>query len=194
MGKIIPRWEWRTFGEDLDSFIKEIQSHSLASDRESKESYILSRVGSDNIKIRDQLLDIKSPLRINDKGLEQWTVLMKASFPVHINDLALVYKAFNIKLPYLEKDEYSYDEFIDVLVKTQEDLLIVQVEKRRFGYEIDGAIVEVADVIFNGKKLNTIAVEHENPHLVLKVLDRFNLNEMENLNYIEAMKRIFNFK
>ena len=43
MEKIIPRWEWRTFGEDLSKGEENIKKHGNPRHRESKEIYILSK-------------------------------------------------------------------------------------------------------------------------------------------------------
>ena len=195
MEKIIPRWEWRTFGGDLSKGEKNIKKYGNSRDRISKEIYILSKNSNDNTKIRDELMDIKSPLRINEKtGLEQWTVLAKSAFPIHINDLALVYKAFGIKLPYLEKDQYDYKEYIEELIGKNPELKMINVEKNRHGYLIDDAIVEIAEVKFNDISTKTIAVEHADMEVVLKTVEKLGLTEYENVNYIKAMKQIFGLK
>ena len=192
MEKIIPRWEWRTFGKNLSKGEENIKNNRIARDRKSKEIYILSKHSNDNTKIRDELMDIKSPIRINEKiGLEQWTVLAKTAFPIHINDLTLVFKAFGIKLPYLKKDEYSYREYIEDLIRKNSDLMMIDVEKNRHGYLIDESIVEIAGVKFNEFEIKTIAVEHKYPQLVLQTVKKLGLSNFENVNYIKAMKRIF---
>ncbi len=192
MEKIIPRWEWRTFGDNLSKGEENIKKYGEPRNRRSNEIYILSKNSNDNTKIRDELMDIKSPIRINiETGLEQWTVLAKSAFPIHINDLALVYKAFGLKLPYLDKDEYSYKEYIEKLIGQNPELKMINVEKIRHGYLIDDAIVEIAEVKFNDFSTKTIAVEHSNPELVLKTVKKLGLTEYENVNYIKAMKRAF---
>ncbi|NQT64921.1 MAG: hypothetical protein HQ554_01950 [FCB group bacterium] len=195
MEKIIPRWEWRTFGEDLSKGEQNIIKYGNARHRESKEIYILSKNSNDNTKIRDELMDIKSPIRINEKtGLEQWTVLAKSAFPIHINDLALVFKTFGLELPYLDKDEYSYKEYIEVLIGENPDLKMINVDKNRHGYLIDDAIVEIAEVKFNEFSTKTIAVEHTDPKVVLRTIEKLSLTEYENVNYIKAMKQTFGLK
>ncbi len=189
MEKIIPRWEWRTFGSDLSKGEENIRKHPQGKVRESSEIYILSRASNDNTKIRDMLMDIKTLLRVNDDGLEQWTPILKAGFPIHITDLAIVYKAFNIPLPYLQKDEYSYREYLDELIKPAEELEIVDVFKKRYGYTINDCIVEIAEVTFNGQPIKTIAVEHPDPELVINTVKELGLIDYENVNYIKAMKR-----
>ena len=189
MGKIIPRWEWRTFGDDLKDGISAIQAYPEGKVRESAEIYILSEKSNDNTKIRDELMDIKTLIRVNQDGLEQWTPILKAGFPIHITDLAVVYKAFNIPLPYLEKDEYTYEEYLNMLINPNHALHPVNVVKERHGYTIDECIVEIAYVKFNNMPHQTIAVEHANPELVIKTVKKLGLDRYENINYIKAMKQ-----
>lgn len=191
MEKIIPRWEWRTFGTDFGKSEELIKKSGSPNTRESEEIYILSTESNDNTKIRNKLMDIKTPLRINKNGLEQWTVLMKAGFPIHINDLAIVYKAFGFDLPYLEKDQYTYNEYLDDLIGNNPNLRTIKVIKKRQGYIINEAIVEIADVTFNGEPIRTIAVEHADPDLVLETVKKLQLESYPNINYIKAMKNQF---
>jgi len=194
MGKIIPRWEWRTFGENLSFGEANIRKHEQGQVRESSEIYILSDASNDNTKIRDELMDIKTLLRVNNNGLEQWTPILKAGFPIHITDLAVVYKAFNIKYPYFQKDEYSYDEYLNELIKPANELQIVNVFKKRPGYTINDCIVEIAEVKFNEFHTKTIAVEHPDPELVISTVKELELIELENINYIKAMKQSVGMK
>jgi hypothetical protein len=140
-------------------------------------------------------MDIKTPIRFDKKTkLEQWTILAKSDFPIHINDLALVYKAFGLKLPYLEKDEYSYQEYLNDLIAPNPQLRMVDVKKKRNGFLVDAAIVEFAEVKFDDISIKTVAVEHTNPDLVLKTVKKLGLEKFENINYIKAMKQTFDMK
>jgi len=50
MEKIIPRWEWRTFGDDLSKGEENIKKQGNSRDRVSKEIYILSKNSNENTK------------------------------------------------------------------------------------------------------------------------------------------------
>ncbi|MDY6915554.1 MAG: hypothetical protein SVM86_04490 [Candidatus Cloacimonadota bacterium] len=196
MEKIIPRWEWRTFGKDFTENENKIKKYGESPrEKTSSEIYILSSNSNDNTKIRDELMDIKTPIRINkNTKLEQWTVLAKFDFPIHINDLALVYKAFGLEIPYLKKDEYSYKDYIKILITQNPELKMVEVKKQRHGFLVGDAIVEFAEVKFNEVSTKTIAVEHAEPQLVLETVKKLGLEKFENINYIKAMKRTFGLK
>ena len=42
------------------------------------------------VKVRDELMDVKHLLEVNDDGLEQWVPVMKAGFPVSATDVGSV--------------------------------------------------------------------------------------------------------
>ncbi len=187
--KIVPRWEWRTFGNNLRGYMQKFEPFEKIGVKESEETYILSRRSDDNIKIRFEMVDIKTLLRRSPDGIEQWTVLGKNGFPVDINQLALIFKAFGIALPWLDKDEYEYDEFMNGIVANLPDLVMVEVTKTRHIFNIEGGICEFAEVTFNEKPIQTIAFEHEDIDLVRKLAKRFVEENTPNINYIRAMKK-----
>ncbi|MBN1327786.1 MAG: hypothetical protein JW996_07535 [Candidatus Cloacimonetes bacterium] len=190
MSKIIPRWEWRTFGDDFSKGEDNIIKYGNSRDRKSSEIYILSSMSNDVTRIRDELMDLKSPVRINKKTrLVQWTALEKSSFPIPINDLALVFKAFELKMPYLDKDEYPCTGYLEELIGNNPELMMVNVDKFRHGYLIDEAIVEITEARFNEYSTRTIAVEHTDPELILA--KKKELTGYENIYYIQAKKRAF---
>ncbi len=187
--KIIPRWEWRTFDNNLREYLHKFESYEKTGMKESEETYILSRRSDDNIKIRFEMIDIKTLLRRSPEGIEQWTVLGKNGFPVDINQLALIFKAFGLPMPWLDKDEYAFDEFMTGIVGNLDDLFTVEVTKVRHIFNIENCICEFAEVTFNGKPIQTIAFEHEDIDLVKKLAGRFVDANQQNINYIHAMKK-----
>ncbi len=189
MSEIIPRWEWRTFGGSLAEAAGAILEHEVTRVKESVEQYIVSKKGHDNVKIREGLIDIKTLLNTNADGLEQWTVLLKEGFPVNAEKLAAIYDSFRVERPQKERHELAFDEFMNEWVRDEDDLPVVRVEKKRNGYMIDGCIVEIAQVGFNGRPFETIGIEHEDPALVMATVRKLGLTRYENVNYIRAMKR-----
>lgn len=187
---IIPRWEWRTFAEDLEAEGARVLAAGEVKTKESQEVYVLSRRSNENTKIRDGLMDIKSLQEVNAAGLEQWRPIMKEQFPLSSEKLARTLDVLKVSPPAKMKDWYTYDEFISDVVGKHPDLVAVDVKKRRHGLTISGTTVEFAETKFNGVPLQTICVEHADPELVLDVVRQLGLEELDNINYIKAMKRI----
>lgn len=190
LGKIVPRWEWRTFQEDLGSSAVKIGAFECTRVRESSEVYLVSRQGVNNTKIRDMLMDIKILKTINPDKLEQWRPVMKSSFPIGHEDIKTVFDAVNIPVPEFDRPEYTYDQFLKELIQNQPELRVVGVFKKRYGYMIDNSIVEIADLQINGTSIKTAAVEHEDPELVINTVRKLELHQFENINYIKHIKGV----
>lgn len=188
-GVIIPRWEWRTFAEDLEAEGARVLAAGEVKSKESEEVYILSRKSDENTKIRDGLMDIKSLQAVNADGLEQWRPIMKEQFPLAAGKLVELMAVLKVSPPAKMKQLYTYDEFISAVVGEHPDLVAVEVKKRRHGLTISGATVEFAETRFNGVPLHTICVEHADPDLVMNVIRQLGLEGLDNINYIKAMKR-----
>ena len=190
-----PRFEFRTFGQDFDEQTYRMSRLSVPVpekvwERESNEIYILSRTNDiNNTKIRDGKMDIKTYVQTVD-GLEQWNPLMKGEFPIAAKVLTEeVFPAFQVEMPALDKDEYSYDEFM-AMIKANPDLQAVKVYKHRFGYMVNDTICEIGSVRINGAELVTINSESTEVEDIKKTMKDVGLEGMENINYLQAIKRV----
>ena len=128
---IVPRLEWRTFGDRFGE--ADSRFASLAPDRvqESDEVYLLSRASDASVKVRDGLMDVKRLERTNDDGLEQWKPVMKATYPLSGADIAAVLEALGTTVPVLARSEYTLDELVAEVIEPNDDLAAVAVHKRR---------------------------------------------------------------
>ena len=93
------------------------------------------------------------------------------------------------KMPALDKDEYTYEEFIG-MVKANPDLAAVRVHKQRFGYMVNNTICEVGNVLINGAKIVTINSESTEIEDIKKTIADCGLEGVENINYLQAIKRV----
>ena len=191
-GKIIPRWEWRTFLPENGNFgesEEKIKAYEMGNFKKSAEKYILSRNSNENCKVRDELMDIKSPVAVNEDKLEQWYPTMKVEFPLSQATITeLCEKFFKIDVPAMDAEAYDFPAYIE-LCKAQKDLVVVDVYKERSIFVINDAVVEIAETKFNGVPMRTICVEHADPENVIGVVRMLGLENYPNVNYIQAMKK-----
>lgn len=186
---IIPRWEWRTFGETFGEAEAKIRSHGEAKARSSAETYIVSFDTPNNTKIRDGLLDVKKLEHVNTDKLEQWNPVLKSGFPLSGDILSLIYAAWNVKAPSSPRKVLTLEQFLAEVVVPHPRLTVVAVAKERFGFTVDGCIVELANLTFDGKPIRTAAVENEDAALVIATVRKLGLGGFENINYVKAIKR-----
>jgi exopolyphosphatase / guanosine-5'-triphosphate,3'-diphosphate pyrophosphatase len=190
MEKIIPRWEWRTFGESFGDAEKHFAAFTPEKVRESAEVYILSAVSNDNTKVRDLLMDIKTLQQVNEDGLEQWKPIMKGAFPLPVAEITNVFAAFRVQPPAFARTEYTLQQFIDELIKTSRHLRAIDVKKVRTGYTINGCIGEMAEVTADGSKVRTVAIESEDPARVIATVRELGLDRFPNINYLRGLKTL----
>lgn len=190
-----PRFEFRTFGRAFDDEAFRMARLSAPVpekvwERRSNEVYIVSSTNDiNNTKIRDGKMDIKTFVQ-EKQGLEQWTPLMKGEFPIAKEVLEKeVFPAFQVDMPALDKDSYTLEEFL-AMIKANPKLQAVNVEKQRFGYMLNDAVCEVANVWINGAKVVTLSSESTEIDDILKTISDVGLEGNENINYLQAIKRV----
>jgi hypothetical protein len=190
-----PRFEFRSFGQNFDWAAHRMARLSMPVpekvwERYSDEIYILSRTNDiNNTKVRDGKMDIKTFIQTVN-GLEQWNPLMKADFPISKTILVNeVFPAFMVELPLLNKDVYTFDEFLE-MIESHPDLQAVRVHKQRFGFMVNNTICEHGEVLINGARVVTINSESTEVEDILKTVKEIGLEGVENINYLQAIKRV----
>ncbi|MBY5921527.1 hypothetical protein [Ferrimonas balearica] len=190
-----PRFEFRTFGQSFSEAAERMARLSVPVPekvwcRHSDEIYIVSRTNDvNNTKIRDGKMDIKTFVQRQD-GLEQWDPKLKAEFPIPAAQLeADVFPAFMVPCPPLDQESYTLDEFL-ALIDAQPELQAVRIHKERFGYMVNNTICEVANVLVNGARIVSVNSESTEVEEILKTIEDLKLVGVENINYLEAIKRV----
>ena len=191
--KIIPRAEFRAFGQGLIEAVKEKMWNGktvlFQARRMPMETYFLSsKTNEANVKVRDGLLDIKTKTGETPEGYEIFQPRGKFQFPVKKEDLATILSHLNAEMT-LTQDMYTIDEFI-AMARKHADLVPVTVEKMRYGFTIDGIICEYAQVWFNGALVETACAESENYAGMRQVVEGLGLAGLPNTNYLKAAKKV----
>jgi exopolyphosphatase / guanosine-5'-triphosphate,3'-diphosphate pyrophosphatase len=194
MENIIPRWEWRTFGENFGESDARFAALEPGGIQESDEVYLLSPVNAANVKVRFNLMDIKILEQVNADGLEQWKPVMKATFPIPAAEVKNVFDALGVPPPPLERAAYTLDQFVAELAEPGQRLRVVNVHKRRARYTIGGCTSEMTDVVADGKKIRTVALESEDPARVIATVHQLGLDRYENISYPRGLKQLVGMK
>jgi exopolyphosphatase/guanosine-5'-triphosphate,3'-diphosphate pyrophosphatase len=182
MEKIIPRWEWRSFGRSFGKAEALLATMTPEGVQESDEVYLLSGAG-DNVKVRADLMDIKVLREVNADGLEQWTPVMKAGFPLPAAEVTKVFESLQLPVPALSRASYTLDAFIEAFAQPDAAIRRVNVHKRRVRYTVGGCTGELSEVVANGKPTRTIAVESTDAQAVIRAVRELGLGGYTNTSY-----------
>jgi len=190
---IVPRWEWRTFGEPLDSADTLLAQHTIESDTDSDETYLLSVHDDASVKIRDGLMDVKHLRQVDDAGLELWLPVMKGEFPLARDAVEAVLTTLKVAIPDLSRDRYELDQLISELIEPNRDLHAAAVHKRRRRYLIDECMVEMTDIATGGVSKRTVAVESPDTALVVATVAKLGLQGRRNVCVARGLKAMSGF-
>jgi len=185
---IVLRWEWRTFGSDFgpaDATFAALEPQLV---QESDETYLLSPGADAAVKIRAGLMDVKLLEEVNADGLEQWRPAMKETFPLPRGEADKVSAALGVGAPPPGTEAFSLDEFLAVLAAPERGVRAVAVYKRRRHYTLSGCMVEVTDVVADGRKVRTLAIETTDPASVIAAVRDHGLAGRKNTSYPRWLK------
>ena len=191
--EIVPRWEWRTFGDRFERAEELLAQHATVSVLESDELYFVSTNSNASVKVRDGLMDVKHLQQVNDDGLELWMPVMKASSPLTADETASVLTTLNVVVPPLEQAAYTLDAIETELVRPNPELLSVPVFKRRSRYVIEECMVELTEVRAGRTTTLTLAVESPDPALVSATIRTFGLEGRRNVSVAPGLKTMLGF-
>ena len=85
-------------------------------------------------------MDIKVLREVNPDGLEQWTPVMKAGFPLPAAEVTKVFAALRLDPPPLQRASYDLEQFIDELAVPSGRIRAISVQKRRTRYTVGGCM------------------------------------------------------
>jgi exopolyphosphatase / guanosine-5'-triphosphate,3'-diphosphate pyrophosphatase len=187
---VVPRWEWRTFGQSFAGAEERFAALSPESVRESDELYLLSTAADDSVKVRDDLLDVKHLEQVDEDGLEQWRPVLKAPFPLPAAAVDSVLEALHASPSPVDRDAYTLEELIEEVVGPSRELATVPVHKSRAHYTLSGCMAELTEVRTDKGSTRTIAVESENPALVLAAIRELGLRSRPNVSFPRGLKTL----
>jgi exopolyphosphatase/guanosine-5'-triphosphate,3'-diphosphate pyrophosphatase len=190
MDHIVPRWEWRTFGPDLGDAEARFKALHVVDVQNSEEIYLVSAATDANVKIRDQLLDIKRLERVDEHGLEQWRPELKAPFPIGASAVARARAVLGLPESRPAASALALEQFIAAMTSASVHVRVVNVRKTRTRYLVDGCISELTTVVADGTKLRTVAIEDADAQKVIAAVRSMALGGLPNISYPRALKQL----
>ena len=180
------RWEWRSFGQRFGVAEERIAKFAPSAPKETDEIYFLSGSG-ENVKVRDDLMDVKVLREINEDGLEQWAPVMKAAFPLSASDVANVLDALGVPNPGSLREGCTLETMLEAFDRPDSGVRVVRVHKRRVRYTVEGCMAELSDITANGEPVRTIAVESEDADAIVRAAESLGLSGYSNTNYLRGL-------
>jgi hypothetical protein len=184
-----PRWEWRVFGEKLQL----PDSHRLEmhdTEPETEEVYLLSRRSIQNVKLRRDAVDIKWLDAVDTGGLERWRPAGHFVFPLGPTQIARIQDALGVVIR--ERLGYPLDRarFLRCITRLEPEVVAVPVLKRRTRFTLAGCEGERVELVIDGRRLQSLALEDVNPAFLTTAVRMTGITDPVNLSYPRLLKAI----
>jgi exopolyphosphatase/guanosine-5'-triphosphate,3'-diphosphate pyrophosphatase len=187
---IVPRWEWRTFGDSFGPAEQHFAVLTPDQVRESDEDYVLSTESDASVKMRDVWMDVKRLEATNADGLEQWMPVLKEAFPLAATEAATLFGALGVAAS--PGETLTFDQLGDTIDETSE-LQWVRVHKKRARYTVGGCMAELSEIGAGGHTTRTIAIELEDPAKVIAAVRDLGLADRSNTCMARGLKALVGF-
>lgn len=187
------RAELRCFGHGLIAALQPLLFNGRTllqqARRMPSEHYLVACVGDDaNVKLRAGLLDLKLRTERTPEGFEVYTPRGKWPLPVDGEGLREVCAALGVAPP--QGDTPLDAPALLAWARGHAQLRVVEVEKQRFGFLLDGVIGEYAQVWMNGALLETVCLESADRAALGRVAGELQLLGQPNTGYVQAARRL----
>jgi len=183
VGKIVPRWEWRAFGDEFGEADASFAAMEPTGIQESDEIYLVSSIPDKVVKVRAGLMDVKSLERVDEAGLEQWLPVLKVETPLSPEDADKFRATLGLPLRTPDKGRYTVEDLVAELTTSLPELRAIPVHKKRLRFNVGGCTAEMTEVVVEGRLSRTVAIESENPDRVVAAVKYLGLSGRDNTSY-----------
>ena len=165
----VPRWEWRTFATSLKVIEDKMAAIGEAVPRTSSEVYFLRLGGPQNVKVRDEILDIKRLREVGANGLDCGSRCSRRHFRKPQRSCHSFYGMAAAASEAWQRS-YTMDQFVSELVASQRAIRVAHVAKSRRSSAFASCIAEFVRLSVDSLRLESFSIEHEQPVCILAAL------------------------
>jgi hypothetical protein len=158
-----------------------------------EETYIVSERSPHNVKVRNNRLEIKRLIRGSRDGLQLWTPVLSATFPLADSDLRAVARALKVKIPPYEvraQALFSPHDLERHFVFANQALRAVTITKQRTRLLLDHCHGELVEVVIRNEEWTSVAFEDQDAAVVRRAIEHLALNTFTNTSYPAALKSL----
>ncbi len=194
-------WEWRAFGSISETLAAKVRAYPIRlglSDLRGDDIYLVAPHSDQNVKLRRYASGWVLKLKLLFEAIAGPFELYNESaeftyhFPVALDRLKDAARLLGVTLPIAALSIGSFDdaEFVKTLVESSPAVAESRVSKMRSQYECENGWLELADVKFATREIQSVSVHSSEIGVVREMLERLQPgDELEPMNYIEACRR-----
>lgn len=195
-------WEWRGFGKINHPIAAQIESLPIRNGIRhlpNSDIYLIPPVSEQNVKLRltdrGWVLKFKLLLEKQADGIELYheTARWTYDFLISWTRLQEAARLLAVTLPEatLPHQLYSKEQIIATLKAATPAVIVVETKKVRSQYQFEGGWLEIADVDFGSRQIQSLSIHSPNIEAVRRMIEQLHPdNSLTVMNYVEACRRL----
>ncbi|MEW6129156.1 MAG: hypothetical protein AB1757_19105 [Acidobacteriota bacterium] len=198
-------WEWRAFGKAGKKLLKKIESYPIRLDPNGKplnnligqDLYLISSTSKHNIKLRKSIgsawvLKFKLLLKSSAAKIELYSESNKKTFrfPLKPRTLKDTCNLLNVSIPKIKTTKIKAEKFIKLFAQASPEIQLLLVGKVRSQYQTPFGWIEIAEVTFPSRRIQSISLHAFDRKDINKMLKDLPVNKkLKVMNYLEACRK-----
>ena len=191
-------WEWRAFGNvshRVTAFVESLPIRGGVCDLPASDVYLIPPVSEQNVKLRltdrGWVLKFKLLLEKQADGVELYheTARWTFTFPVSLTTMQEAARLLDVRLPdaALASAPFSEAQTVATFGAATPAVVKVETKKVRSQYHFDGGWLEIADVDFGSRQVQSLSLHSPNLETVGRMIQHLHPdNSLTVMNYVEA--------
>lgn len=195
-------WEWRAFGNISHQTAAQVESLAIRNgirDLPLTDIYLIPPVSEQNVKLRladrGWVLKFKLLLEKQQDGIELYheTARWTFAFPIGLTTMQQAARLLAVTLPeaVLRHERFTQKQMIAALRAATPAVVRVETKKVRSQYQFEGGWLEIADVDFGSRQIQSLSLHSPNIEVVKRMIKQLHPdNSLTVMNYVEACRRL----
>lgn len=189
----IPRWQWRTVATDLADLFSRIPGRSTGAEQVIEETHIVCRHSFLSVVLAEERLTVSWKKETAAHGFERWDSILDLTLPFRAGDLERLWAAWDVPRPQHSRSFATTAEFLQSMIGS--GLSSVRVTRRQHHAIVDGIVCTLEWIETDSSaRLQSLAIEHEDPSLMLGLLERLELDASDNINFVQGLRCSLDFQ
>jgi hypothetical protein len=195
-------WEWRAFGNISHQIAAQVESLAIRNgirDLPLTDIYLIPPVSEQNVKLRltdrGWVLKFKLLLEKQQDGIELYheTARWTFAFPISLTTIQQAVRLLAVTLPEaaLRHERFTQKQMMAALKAATPAVVQVETKKVRSQYQFEGGWLEIADVDFGSRQIQSLSLHSPNIDVVKRMIEQLHPdNSLTVMNYVEACRRL----
>lgn len=185
----IPRWRWRSFAADLSWLFRPLTAREGGTFRHVEETHLVCLHSTHHAWIAEETLELAWRKEIAPEGFELWDTLLRARPPFRPASVARLFNAWGLAEPESAIEVPSVADLLAGPIAGAPAVRAVPLVRRCRRVEFQGIECSLETLVLEGTtRLQSFAIEHEDPSLMTQVLADLGLDSRDHVSFLQGLR------